>query len=53
MELDETRVLVVDDDVDSATTLCAILEMDGYAATAVHTGLEALDLRDGPARCAC
>lgn len=36
------RVLVVDDDVDLAHTLCDILELGGYEARAVHDGERAV-----------
>lgn len=39
-----TRVLVVDDNVDAADMLQALLGMHGYDATIVHTGAAALDL---------
>lgn len=36
------RVLVVDDNVDAATSLTELLKLDGHTARAVHTGAEAL-----------
>lgn len=36
------RILVVDDNVDAAETLQALLEMNGHAVTAVHDGASAL-----------
>ncbi|MEM8510743.1 PAS domain S-box-containing protein [Massilia sp. MP_M2] len=36
------RILVVDDNVDAAQTLQALLEMNGHAVTAVHDGATAL-----------
>ena len=37
------RVLVVDDNVDAAQTLGALLEMSGHAVRVVHDGAAALD----------
>ena len=37
------RVLIADDDRDSALTLSTLLEIEGYAVRAVHGGQEALD----------
>jgi CheY-like chemotaxis protein len=37
------RVLLADDDRDSAATLGALLELEGYEVRAVHGGQEALD----------
>src|SRR5512145_2892912 len=37
------RVLIADDDRDSALTLSTLLEMEGYAVRTVHGGQEALD----------
>ena len=37
------RVLVVDDNVDSALTLAALLEMYGFEVSTAHDGIEALD----------
>jgi DNA-binding response OmpR family regulator len=39
----QLRVLVVDDNVDTAQTLVTILEMEGHMAAAVHNGLEVLE----------
>ena len=36
------RVLVVDDNVDAATSLAEVLKLDGHIARAVHTGQAAL-----------
>jgi len=36
------RILVVDDNVDAAETLQALLEMNGHTVTAVHDGASAL-----------
>jgi CheY-like chemotaxis protein len=40
------RILVVDDNVDSALTMAALLEMQGHQARSAHDGLEALDELD-------
>ncbi|HUQ73313.1 MAG TPA: response regulator [Burkholderiales bacterium] len=41
------RVLVVDDELDAALTLMAILREDGYETRGAHRGLEALEaMRD-------
>jgi two-component system, sensor histidine kinase len=37
------RVLVVDDNVDAATSLAAFLQLDGHQAQAVHSGKAALE----------
>jgi CheY-like chemotaxis protein len=37
------RVLIADDDRDGATTLAALLQLEGYDVTTVHGGQEALD----------
>jgi CheY-like chemotaxis protein len=37
-------VLVVDDDVDAARLMAALLSALGHRSTAVHTGLEAVDV---------
>ena len=37
-------VLVVDDDVDAARLMTALLSALGHRSTAVHTGLEAVDV---------
>ena len=37
------RVLIADDDRDSALTLSTLLELEGYAVRTVHGGQEALD----------
>ncbi len=37
------RVLVVDDDADSADLLVSLLQMHGHLARSVHTGSEALE----------
>jgi PAS domain S-box-containing protein len=42
----QRRVLVVDDNVDSAQTLATLLQLNGYAATAVHSGADALKAVD-------
>ena len=44
MEVDEVRVLVVDDAPDSAEMLALVLEMDGYTVRAVHSAEEALQV---------
>ena len=36
------RILVVDDNVDAAQMLCALLEMNGHAVTVAHDGAAAL-----------
>jgi PAS domain S-box-containing protein len=36
------RILVVDDNVDAAQTLCALLEMNGHAVEVAHDGAAAL-----------
>lgn len=41
--MDNYRVLVVDDCIDEATVLCDGLELNGYRAEAVYTGLSALE----------
>lgn len=46
MEVDEVRVVVVDDLVDAATTLAYALERDGYAVRVAHDGVQALALID-------
>ena len=38
------RVLVVDDNVDSAMTLAALLRMNGHEVCTAHDGLQALDM---------
>lgn len=38
----QLRVLVVDDNIDAAETLCAILDMMGHQAEMVHDGAQAL-----------
>lgn len=43
MDQPQLRVLVVDDNVDTAQTLVKILEMDGHKATTVHDGLEVVE----------
>ncbi|WP_144007103.1 response regulator [Pelomonas sp. KK5] len=43
MRQDETRVLVVDDHMDAAQTLAAVLEMDGYVVRTALSGLAALE----------
>jgi CheY-like chemotaxis protein len=37
-------VLVVDDDIDAADSVAALLEASGHVATAVYDGLEVLDV---------
>ena len=37
-------ILVVDDNTDAREVLCAVLEYEGYRATAVEGGVEALEL---------
>jgi CheY-like chemotaxis protein len=44
MEPEEVRVMVVDDMVDSAETLAAVLELNGYTVRAVTSGEAALQL---------
>ena len=46
MEVDEVRVVVVDDLVDAAATLAYALERDGYAVRVAHDGVQALALID-------
>jgi CheY-like chemotaxis protein len=36
------RILVVDDNVDAATTLSMLLELEGHETTVAHSGPEAL-----------
>ncbi len=43
MDHPQLRVLVVDDNVDTADTLVTILEIEGHKATKVHDGLEVLE----------
>jgi CheY-like chemotaxis protein len=43
LQTQPVRVLIADDDRDSAATLSALLELEGYAVRAVHGGQEALD----------
>lgn len=40
------RILIVDDNVDAAEMLSALLEMSGYAAHVAHDGYRALELAD-------
>jgi CheY-like chemotaxis protein len=42
MNSEEVRVVVVDDVVDAAETLAAMLELDGYAVAIAHDGVQAL-----------
>ena len=42
MDIDEVRVLVVDDVQDAADMLACALELDGYKVWTAHDGLEAL-----------
>jgi len=42
MGLDDVRVMVVDDVVDSANMLAMVLEMDGYTVRTANNGEEAL-----------
>jgi CheY-like chemotaxis protein len=44
MDLDEARIIVVDDAVDVAEALAAALESDGYKVWVAHDGHEALEL---------
>jgi CheY-like chemotaxis protein len=44
MDIDEVRVLVVDDVQDAADMLACALELDGYKVWTAHDGLEALAL---------
>jgi CheY-like chemotaxis protein len=45
-------VFVVDDDIDIRTSLCEILEFQGYQVTGLANGQEALDrLREGTRPC--
>jgi PAS domain S-box-containing protein len=37
------RILVVDDNKDSALSLCMLLELEGHETFAVHDGIEAID----------
>ena len=37
------RILVVDDNIDAAETLSALLEMQGYYVQVAHDGIEALN----------
>ncbi len=37
------RILVVDDNKDSALSLCMLLELEGHEAFAVHDGVDAID----------
>lgn len=39
-------MLVVDDNVDAATMLAMVLELDGHAVRTVHTGTEAINTYD-------
>lgn len=39
-----TTILVVDDNTDALEVLCTVLEFEGYWATAVAGGVEALEL---------
>jgi CheY-like chemotaxis protein len=41
--LQPLRVLIADDDRDSAATLLTLLELEGFVVRAVHGGQEALD----------
>ena len=43
MQTTPLQVLVVEDDVDAAESLAALLDMDGHATQIAHDGLEALD----------
>jgi signal transduction histidine kinase len=38
------RILVVDDNIDAATTLAALLRMQGHEVRTAHDGIEALEL---------
>jgi signal transduction histidine kinase len=38
------RILVVDDNIDAATTLAALLRMQGHEVRTAHDGLEALEI---------
>jgi len=40
---EQTRILVVDDNVDAADTLAALLRLDGYTVECVHDGYQALN----------
>jgi CheY-like chemotaxis protein len=40
------RVLVVDDNVDSARSLAKMLQLEGYEMTTAHDGLEALEVAE-------
>jgi CheY-like chemotaxis protein len=41
--LERRRILVVDDNKDSALSLCMLLELEGHETFAVHDGIEAID----------
>ena len=45
--LQPLRVLIADDDQDSAATLLTLLELEGFVVRAVHGGQEALDQARG------
>jgi len=36
------RILVVDDNIDAATSLAMLLELDGHATRVAHSGIDAL-----------
>ncbi len=44
LDLEEVRVLVVDDSADAAETLATLLTLNGYAVKTAADGLEALDV---------
>lgn len=41
--MDNTRVLVVDDDKEIAAAICKLLRLEGYEAIEAHTGKQAID----------
>jgi CheY-like chemotaxis protein len=41
------RILVVDDNVDAATSLAMLLELDGHATQVAHSGADALSSIEG------
>ena len=44
MSADEVKIVVVDDERDTAETLATLLEMDGYAVKTAGSGVEALPI---------